>query len=257
MTTATISSVAPERQIGALTRITRVVKLHFANPRILVGLPWMIIGIIFVANLAVWWMIATVSSPTGSAQAMEGFRYSGSAGFIFVYMLIVAIQSMNQTFSFALGLSATRRDYYFGSALTFVGVAAMYTVGFVVFGALERATNGWGLGGSMFTQIWLGNTWYEQAFCTFVALLFFLFVGAVSGAIFVRYRAFGVTLFWCVVALALVAVAVLLTVTRSWDAFGSFFANAGFIGSFAWSLVLTAIAAVAGYFVLRRATPRS
>jgi hypothetical protein len=49
----------------------------------------------------------------------------------------------------------------------------------------------------------------------------------------------------------------LLTLTDSWPAFGGFFVHFGFVGSYAWSLVLTALAALAGFFILRRATPKS
>ncbi len=243
------------RTISAWSRISRVVKLHFANPRTVVGMPWMILGIIFLMNLAIWWMIVTLT--TEGEKASEGFQYNGASGFIFVYMLVVAVLAMNQTFSLALGLSATRRDYYLGTALTFGILAVMYTAGFVVLGAIERATNGWGVGGRMFSPVYFGDTWYAQAFCVFVALLFFLFVGSISGAIYVRYKAFGITLFWCLVALGLIGGAALVTLVGAWGAVGNFFATAGLVGSFAWSLVPTAIAAIAGFFVLRRATPRS
>lgn len=254
---STITADRAPATIGALARITRVVKLHFANPWPILITPWMIMGFIFVANLAIWWMITTIASPDDAADAVDGFQYSGASGFVFVYMLVVAIMSMNQTFAFALGFGATRRDYYLGTALTFVILSAIFTAGFVVLGAIERATGGWGLGGRMFTPAYLGDQWYVQAFCVFAALLFFFFVGSISGAIYVRYKSFGVTLFWCLVALGIVGGAALLTLTSNWEAFGKFFADAGFVGGYAWSLVPTVLAAVAGFFVLRRATPRS
>jgi hypothetical protein len=246
-----------EHRIGALARITRVVKLHFANPWPILLTPLMILGFIFVVNVIIWWIITTVAGPQDAADAVDGFQYSGSTGFIFVYMMVVAILAMSQTFAFALGFGATRRDYYLGTALTFVSLAAFYTVLFGVLGAVERATNGWGLGGRMFTPIYFGEQWYVQVLAVFTLLLFFFFVGSISGAIYVRYKSFGVTLFWCVVALAVVGGAALLTLTGSWVAFGQFFVNAGFAGSYAWTLVPTAVAAIAGFFVLRRATPRS
>ena len=43
----------------------------------------------------------------------------------------------------------------------------------------------------------------------------------------------------------------------SWPAVGEWFAAMGPIGVVAWLLVPTALAAVAGYFILRRATPKS
>ena len=254
---STITADRAPTTIGALARITRVVKLQFANPWPILITPWMIMGFIFVVNLLIWWMITTIASPEDAGDVVDGFQYSGASAFVFVYMLVVAIMAMSQTFAFALGFGATRRDYYLGTALTFVILSAIFTAGFVVLGAIERATGGWGLGGRMFTPVYLGDQWHVQAFCVFVALLFFFFVGSISGAIYVRYKSFGVTLFWCLVALGVVGGATLLTLTSSWEAFGKFFADAGFLGGYAWSLVPTVIAAVAGFFVLRRATPRS
>ena len=245
-----------DRRIGTFERITRVVKLHFANPWPILITPWMIMGFIFAVNLIIWWIITSVASPADAGDVVDGFQYSGASGFVFVYMMVVAVMSMSQTFAFALGFGATRRDYYLGTALTFVVLTAIYTAGFVVLGAIERATNGWGLGGRMFTPMYFGDQWYVQAFAVAALLLFFFFVGSISGAIYVRYKAFGVTLLWCIIALGVVGLAALLTLTNGWEAFGKFFGDAGFVGGYATSLVPTVIAAVAGFFVLRRATPR-
>jgi hypothetical protein len=257
MTAAGTLTRTEDRPIGALARITRVVKLHFANPWPILLTPLMILGFIFVINLIIWWIIRTVAGPADAADAIDGFQYSGSTGFIFVYMMVVAILAMSQTFAFALGFGATRRDYYLGTALTFVTLTAFYTALIGVLAAIERATDGWGLGGRMFTPMYFGPDWAGQLFAVAALFLFFLFLGSLSGAIYVRFKSFGVTLFWCVVALAVVGGAALLTLSNGWIAFGTFFANAGWLGSYAWTLVPTALAAIAGFFVLRRATPRS
>ena len=247
-----------DRHVGTLGRVARVVKLHFANPWPIVIWPWLILGVIFVANLAIWWMIRSVAiAPEDASDAVDGFQYSGSMGFVFVYMAVVAIQAMNQSFAFALGLGSTRRDYYLGSALTFVILATMYAAGIGILGLIENATNGWGLGGRMFTPVYLGPDWGTQLFATFVGLLFFLFVGAGFGAVFVRWRAIGLTTAFAVLTLVVVGGAVLLTLTGTWGAFGEFFVANGWLGSYAWSLVPTAVAAIGGFFLLRGATPRS
>jgi len=254
MTAVTSAETQP---IGTLARLTRVVKLHFANPWPVIVTPWLIIALIFVVNLAVWWIINVTAGPEASADVSEGFQYSGASFWIFVYMLVVAVMAMNQSFAYALGFSSTRRDYYLGTAITFVILSAIYTTAIVVLGIIERATNGWGLGGSMFDSMFFGNGPLEQAFCVFVGFLFFFFVGAASGAVYVRWKSMGIILFFAVLTLLLVGGAALLTLTNNWPAFGAFFANNGFVGSYAWSLVLTAIAAVAGFLLLRRATPRT
>lgn len=256
MTALTVS--APTPAVGVLGRITRVVKLHFVNPKPTIVLPWFILAVIFVANLAIWWMIRSVATdPAAAADAVDGFQYSGSMGFVFFYMAIVAILAMNQTFGFALGIGVTRRDYYLGTALTFVLLAVIYTAGISLLGAIERATGGWGLGGRMFTPVYFGDTWAVQTFCIFAALLLAMFIGSISGAIYVRFKSFGITVFWCIVGLAIIGAAALLTLTGNWGIVGDYFARAGFVGGYATTLVITVASAVGGFFVLRRATPRS
>jgi hypothetical protein len=49
----------------------------------------------------------------------------------------------------------------------------------------------------------------------------------------------------------------LITYTQGWGAVGEFFVNTKALGVSAWLLVPTALAGIAGFFILRRATPRS
>ena len=55
----------------------------------------------------------------------------------------------------------------------------------------------------------------------------------------------------------LVAGVILVTFTSNWAMIGNFFATAGLFGTYLWSLVITAISAVAGFFILAKATPRN
>ena len=51
MTTTTTALAHPA---SPMKRITRVAKLHFANPWTTLGLPWIILGVIFVGTLTIW-----------------------------------------------------------------------------------------------------------------------------------------------------------------------------------------------------------
>ena len=250
---------APHAPAGAFGRIWSVVKLNLANPWTAIILPWIILGVIFVANVAIWLIIDRAVGDAGDrADAVDGFSYSGAAMYIFVYMMVVAVQTVNLTFPFAQGYGVTRRDFYLGTSLTFVLLAAMYSVGLTILAAIEEATGGWGLDGRMFTAIYFGDgAWYERLWIYFTAFLFFFFVGAVAAAIFVRWRANGIIAFFIGVGLLLIGLAALFTYTGTWPQFGAFFATAGWLGSYTWSLVVTVLAAIAGFFVLRRATPKS
>jgi len=239
-------------------RVINVVKLQFANPWTTLILPWMILGIIFLANLAVWAIIFTAAPLEDRAEALEGLQWSGASTFIFVYMMVVAVQTIAVTFPFALGYGVTRRDYYLGSALAFVILSVMYSVGLTILSVIEQATNGWGLGGRMFTAIYFGDGgWVSRLFIFFVLFLFFFFVGAAIATVWVRWKANGLTAFFVALGAVLIGAAALITLTSSWGQVGSFFASSGFVGSYAWSLVITVLAGVLGFFILRRATPKS
>jgi hypothetical protein len=219
----------------------------------------MIMAIIFAVNYTIWWIIArSVTSPSDLADAQEGFSYSGASFYIFVYMMVVAVQAINLTFAFAQGYSVTRRDFYLGTSLAFISLAAMYAAGLTLLSYLEEATGGWGLGGRMFTSIYYGNgEWYVRFLLYLAIFLFFFFVGAATAAVYVRWRTNGMLTFFAVLTLLLVGSAALVTLTENWGVVGEWFVANGANGVIAWTLVPTVLSAVAGYLVLRRATPRN
>ena len=101
MSAATLS--APPREAP---RILNVVRLHLANPWTAVIMPWLIFGAIFALNWSIWLIVWTAASPADRADVSDGLQWNGAVFYFFVYMLIVAAQAMNATFSYALGLGA-------------------------------------------------------------------------------------------------------------------------------------------------------
>lgn len=254
----TLTKIRPAVGGTTLSRVLAVVKLQFTNPWSILVMPWLILAVILLANIGVWWtIIAAAATDADRADIREGLQYSGAGTYIFVYMLVVAVQAINSYFPFALGFGVTRRNYYLGVSLTFVLISAMFTVGMSVLGAIEEATGGWGLGGHMFTAIYFGSNWGERAVIYFTVLMFFFFIGSSVAAIYVKYRATGMIFFWVGIVFALIGIAALITATESWGAVGAWFAANGLVGSYLWTYVLTAIAAISGYLVLRRTTPRN
>lgn len=239
-------------------RILNIVRLHLANPYTTIVLPWIILGIIFLINLTIWVLIAIAVGTSGkdASDASKGFSYSGSLFYIAIYMMIVAVQAIAITFPFALSYGATRRDYWLGTSVAFVLLSAMYAIGLTILGVIEQATNGWGLGGHMFTPIYFGDTWWQRLLVYFFGLLFFFFVGSSLAAVWVRWKATGIVVFFAVLAALLLAGVAALTLTSSWVGFGTALAAAGPLGIATWLLIPAAIGAVVGFFILRRATPR-
>jgi hypothetical protein len=242
-------------------RLWNVIRLHSANPFTILGTPLLVMGLIFVINWVIW-LLVRINTPNDPESVMDvsiGFQYSGASLWAFVYMMVVAIMAMNLTFSFALGFGSTRRDFSLGTAGAFIALSAFYALLYTGLALLEKATNGWGVGGAMFNSFYFGvdGNWGVRLFNVFAAFLFFFAIGSVFGAIYVRSRARGLILFFAVLSLVLLGLVVLLTLTESWGALGDFFVTVGFFGAYALSLIVSAVAGVAGYLVLQRATPRS
>jgi hypothetical protein len=240
-----------------MNRIWNAARLNLVNRWTIFWIPLMILGFIWLVNLIIWWIIS--SSVTGSDRrdALDGTQWSGASFYIFVYMLVIAVQSMNMTFAYALGLSVTRREFYLGSALAFVLLSVSYGAILTALSYLEEWTNGWGVGGHMFTSLYFGSgAVWQRLFVFTAAMLFFAFIGAVSGTIFMRWRTNGLLVAAAVSVLLLVGAVALVTTTQSWPLVGEWFVASGPHGVVAWTLVPTALAALAGYFILSRATPK-
>lgn len=238
-------------------RVASIIRLNTANPWTTIIMPWMILGVIFVANWLIWWVIATASGTRDASSVAEGLQWSGASAWILFYMGVVAIQTINLTFPLALGYGATRREFWVGTSLTFVALSAAYTLAFTALAALEEATGGWWIGGRMFTAAYFGDTWYERLYIVFTLMMLFYFSGAAIATLFVRWKGNGVVVFFAALGLVLVGLIALVTFTESWAAVGATLGSLGYIGVLSWSYVITALAAVFGYLILRRATPRS
>jgi hypothetical protein len=254
--TAAAPAVAP--RTAHPNRVWRVFRLNVVNVWTVAWVPLIMIGFVWLVNWLIWWIIWGATGPADRAQAMDGTQWSGGAFYIFVYMLIVGIQIVTATFPFALGYSVTRRDFALGTGLTFLILSAGYAVAFAILAAVEEWTNGWGLGGHMFTSVYFaGANGGGRLFIVFGGMLFFLVVGAFSAALYQRWRMNGILLAGAALALVLVGAIALITFTQSWPAVADWFVANGPVGVIAWLLLPTALAGLACYAVLRRATPRN
>jgi hypothetical protein len=238
----------------ATARIWRIVRLHYANRVNSLIAPLGAAAAIF----AVYLIVQGIVVYSIGLHAAGGQQYSTSLLYFLPYQVVFAVQAMNLTFSYALGLSSTRRDFSFGTWLMFLMQSAGFAVIFTVLSYLEQWTDGWGLHASIFQTFFYGTGSVGQRLLTFfAAILFMQCAGSVFGAVFVRWRANGLYLLGAVQVLVLLAAVALITFTNSWPAVGAWFAAVGPAGFAAWLLVPAAAFAVIGHLALRRATPKS
>jgi len=186
--------------------IWRIVRLLAVNPSIFFGIPWIILGAAWAVSMA----IGLIAHGTGAnpADLQAGMRYSWAVMSPQWYLAVVGVQAVAFTFSFALGFGSTRRDYWLGMSTMFVLVALEMAVAIAVLVQIEKATNGWGLGISMFDALWYGQSWWLDFYTSFAMELAVLFLGAGATAVYMRWRMHGMLVFWVsVVALILIGAA--------------------------------------------------
>lgn len=241
-----------------MTRIWNVVRLHLVNRMTYLWLPWVILGSAFAISLAIWAMLRSIGVTNGVDGTSDTPQISGALLSIMIYLLVAAVMAINLTFPFALGFSVTRREFYLGTALTFVLISAANAVPLTILAAIEQATNGWGLRGFLFTAPWGGGgNLVEHWFVFFALQLFFCSVGAAIATIYLRWRVNGMVIFWIAGGVLLVGAFAIVVYTNSWAALGAWLVATGTTGGAAWSLIITALAGVAAFAMLRRATPKN
>ena len=240
---------------SAAGRIWRVNRLHAVNPWPSLILPWLITGVIFGLTYAIWRLVASVA---GGLENIDdnAFQYGGGASWILFYMMVVAVQAMNQTFRFALGFSVTRRDYYLGTALHFALVSVMYAAGFTALAAVEQATSGWGIDGAFFAPGFFADLPFAQvAYVYLMLFLLFSSLGAAMATVYVRWKSAGMLVVFGVLGAGIVAALWLITVAHGWAPVGRFFTTNSIPVIASWSLVVSGLSCTVGYGLLRRATP--
>jgi len=252
-----MSTIAESVTRTTPSRILPVLRLHFVNPVVTVWTPLMIYSFIFAVNWLIW-LTVSLATTDGTEGMTQGTQWSGASMFIFVWLLVLAVQAMNQSFHFALGFGATRRDYYLGTVVALVVSAAGWAIVFGALSAIEDATGGWGLGGHMFSVFYFGDdgpiarTWYA-----FLVMLFFASLGLVAGALFVRWRTFGIIGFFAVLVLVIVGSIAAILLSHTGEEVAGFIGRLGFAGSYPLLLVPVVIAGALGFVALRGATARS
>ncbi|MFC5928378.1 hypothetical protein D6T64_07140 [Cryobacterium melibiosiphilum] len=251
-------TAASARPRSAATRIWNVVRLHLVDRRTYIGIPWLIVGMAFIVTVFIAQIIGFTTGGLGTADAIEGQRYSWAVMSPQWYLVVVGVQAISFGFPLALGYGVTRRDFYLGTALLFVLISAGNAIAFAVLTQLEQVTEGWWIDTYMFNALWLGlEGFWVDLFSFFVMQLLVFFVGASVATIYMRWRMPGMLVFWSSLVLLIVATVTVITFTSNWIPVSVWFGAQGIAGIFGWLLIPAAIAGVGGFLALRRATPKN
>lgn len=239
---------------SAFDRIWRIVRLHYANRSSSMLVPVGVAACIF----AVYLIVQGIINYSTGTNADNGQSYSTGLVYFLPYQVVFAVQAMNLTFAYALGMSSTRRDFSYGTWLMFLIQSAGFAVLFTALSYVEQWTTGWGLHASIFQSVIYGTGNVGQRLLTFFAgVLIFQCLGSVFGAAYVRWRVYGMYVLSAAFVFVILGAVALFTFTDSWPAVGRWFLEVGPSGFSAWLLVPAALFAVVGHLALRRATPKS
>lgn len=253
---ATTAVAAGTQRTEARSRaheIWRTVRLHSVTPSVFFGIPWIILG----GAWAVTMIVAIILRGAGVPDDVDGFRYSWAVLSPQWYLVVVGVQAIAYTCSFALGFGATRRDFWLGTGLMFVLVSIEMAAAIATLVQVEKATDGWWIGAGMFDALWYGQQgWLVDFYTTFALQLLVLFIGASVTTVYLRWRMRGMLILFSSAAALVLFLVAGFTFTESWTAVFDWFASIGIVGIFTVLLAKALGWAVVGYFVIRRATPR-
>lgn len=228
-----------------MRRTLNVIRLQLINRQTFIWVPLIILGSAVVLSVLIYAMIP-VDTP----------KYGGGGQAPLWYFFAIGISAMTLTFPFSQAMSITRRDFFFGTLLTAILGSAFMGVLFLIGGAIETLTNGYGVNGYVFYLPWLWEAGPLGAFTVYFTLALFLFVVGFTGATI--YKSWGPTVLTIVgvgLALVLVGLAFLATRLDLWVQVWTSILDAGALGLALWGLVATAVLVGVSFLAFRRAIP--
>lgn len=228
-----------------MRRTLNVVRLQLINRQTFIWVPLIVLGSAVVISVLIYAMIP-IDEP----------KYGGGGQAPLWYFFAIGISAMTLTFPFSQAMSITRREFFTGTMITAVLASAFLGVIFLIGGAIETLTNGYGVNGYVFYLPWLWEAGPLGAFVVFFTCALFLFVVGFTGATI--YKSWGpVALTFVGVGLALVLVGLVFLATRLelWERVWITILDLGSLGLALWGLVAVVVLAAVSFLAFRRATP--
>lgn len=229
-----------------MERTLNVVRLQLINRSTFIWTPLIVLVASVALAILVYALIPTDEPKFGVA--------AGQAP-LWVF-LSIGITAMTLTFPFSQAISVTRREFFVGTMMTAVLGSAVMGVVFVLGGAIEQWTAGYGLNGWTFYLPWLWESGPFGAFVVYFTLaLFFFVIGFAGAVIHKRWGAVILTTVGVAVALALILLVFLVTRLELWKQVGEAFATLGATGIGLCGLAVTIAVMGASFLAFRRTIP--
>lgn len=243
--TRTFVRFAPARRRSASpTPVLTVVRYLLLDRVTYFVVPWTWAAITFALDAAI-----LAVTPRGGSD----HRWVGGLAAVFAVVFAFGIQCVSRALPFGLALGVSRHTYFRGASLLAALLAVCFGTAVVAGQAVERATDGWGLGMAYFRVPGvLDGPWWRVWLTAAAAFVMLFAYGMWYGLVNRRGGLTGTMAFAGAQGVALVAVAGAIAWTHSWTRVGHFLsATAAIPGLFA---ALAVLLLTGGFATVRRLT---
>lgn len=225
--------------------IQGVLKMHYRDKNSWFIVPNLILFSVFLLNFIISFLI----------PSDDKFYSGGGVSYIIVYMLILGILVVTQTFPYAIGMSIRRTDYFLGTVVMGVVTNIMYAILLVFLSAIEKATNGWGGQFHYFHFPYLNDGTILEQFTTYIILFIHLFfLGFLLSSLIRRFGVKGILIVSISFILISSTMVLLITYYGAWMNIFQWFANQTAVEIAYWLILPTLLYLCLPYLLLRRAT---
>ncbi|CAH0123375.1 hypothetical protein [Microbacterium sp. Bi121] len=228
-----------------MSRTLNVVRLQLINKQTFIWVPLIVLGAAVLMSVLIYAMIP------GNEP-----KYGGGGQAPLWVFFAVGLSAMTLTFPFSQAMSITRREFFVGTMITAILGSVFMGVLFLIGGAIEMLTDGYGINGYVFHLPWLWEAGPLGAFIVYFTLALFFFVVGFTGATI--YKSWGpvvVTVVGIGLALVLIGLVFLVTRLEIWDQVWQSVGDLGALGLALWGLIVVAVLSLVSFLAFRRAKP--
>jgi hypothetical protein len=224
--------------------ILAVMRMHLRDKFSWFILPWIILGSSFIINLLL-----------GLSMGEDSGIHSGGLASIFIYMFVIGIMIVPETFAFALGISVRRKDFFMGTSLLVVVTSAYIAIVLILLGYLEKLTGSWGSNLHFFQLPYLSDGGFLITLWIFFVIMGFnLFTGLFLSSFHKRFGKTGSLVVFLGIPILGSVLAILFSYYGWWGEIWDWIFGYSAVVYASWMGLVALISGVLSYAMLRKST---